>query len=623
MRINTNISSLQAQRQLSLTTRAFARALERLSSGRRINRAGDDASGLGQATALESQIRGLRQNIQNVNQAFGFLQTADGVLATQTELVQRMRELSVQAATGTISSTDRAYLNEEFQTLYAEYNRNVEETNFNGVNLLDGSLTDLSIQVGTQKGQAISFGLGDSRAAAIFKEERGSGSFNFSTTLSGAGGTTLSKIVDLNGDGKQDIIQKNSSSYNIHLNQGDGNFTVSKTFSFTGSQTDSNDILTGDFNGDGNVDIALTASGLAASNLYLGNGQGGLSSGTVFEANDILQGVAADFNEDGIDDIVSLSFGIGTVGLQLGQSSGTMGARVDTGVNPGLDINYLLNRLNGSSIMATGDYNGDGHQDIAILDTSNDRILLGLGNGDGTFTSQVAAAGIGVGGSQDGIASGDINDDGLDDLVFQTDLGDSTTAYLGTSSGQMTLSSQTNCFLYNTRLVDLDGDGNLDYVGSGDTQYMGRGDGSFEATNYGMIYNDLGDLNGDGFVDFINPSLGVYIQDTTYVDATPFMDISDQSSASRVLQILDNALGSLMARRAGIGATMSRLESTGSVTSITAENLDQARSQIMDTDIADETAELIRQQILQQAQVSVSAQANLSLKLALRLLSPA
>src|SRR5690242_14511180 len=106
MRIGTNILAMTAQRNLDRTTKAFARALERLASGQRINRAGDDAAGLAVSTGLESQLRGLRQGTRNLNDASNILQAADGTLGEMTNLVQRMWELGVQSSTGTLSDSE-------------------------------------------------------------------------------------------------------------------------------------------------------------------------------------------------------------------------------------------------------------------------------------------------------------------------------------------------------------------------------------------------------------------------------------------------------------------------------------------------------------------------------------
>jgi flagellin len=155
LRINTNIASLTAQRNLSNTTKALSRAMERLASGKRINSARDDAAGLAISEGLNSQVRGLARASQNMNEAQGFLQTADGAMAEQMNLVQRMRELAMQSANGTLSKSDRSSLDLEYQQLLQEFARIANQTSFNGVKLLDGSFGTKSVQVGVNKGESM------------------------------------------------------------------------------------------------------------------------------------------------------------------------------------------------------------------------------------------------------------------------------------------------------------------------------------------------------------------------------------------------------------------------------------------------------------------------------------
>src|SRR5688572_17156392 len=168
MRTNTNISSMSAIRSLGNTSKALARALERLASGRRITRAGDDAAGLAIGTGLESQVRGLARVAQNINEAFASLQVAEGGLQSQAELLHRMRELAVQASNGTLSSTDRSYLNNEVQKLALEFARLSEQTDFNGSKILQGALENVSIQVGTQKENTIDLSINNTKTNDIF-----------------------------------------------------------------------------------------------------------------------------------------------------------------------------------------------------------------------------------------------------------------------------------------------------------------------------------------------------------------------------------------------------------------------------------------------------------------------
>jgi len=169
LRINTNVSALTAQRSLGKTTASLNKALARLASGERIVRAGDDAAGLAISEGLRSQIRGLRQAVRNANDANGFLQTAEGALSEQTNIAQRLRELAVQAANGSLGPQDRKFLDGERVELVAEFNRIANSTSFNTTKLLDGTFSTIDLQVGVSKGETIGFTIGDARATALGK----------------------------------------------------------------------------------------------------------------------------------------------------------------------------------------------------------------------------------------------------------------------------------------------------------------------------------------------------------------------------------------------------------------------------------------------------------------------
>ena len=160
MVIGTNIMSLNAQRNLSLSARDQDQAMERLTSGNRINSAKDDAAGLSIANGMTSQIRGLDQAVRNANDGISLIQTAEGALDQSTNILQRMRELSIQSANGTYDDGEnRASMDAEFQQLVAEIDRIAETTTFNGQTLLDGSRGNVALQVGSESNETISFGI--------------------------------------------------------------------------------------------------------------------------------------------------------------------------------------------------------------------------------------------------------------------------------------------------------------------------------------------------------------------------------------------------------------------------------------------------------------------------------
>lgn len=153
--INTNMPSLNAQRNLTKSQNALSTSLQRLSSGLRINSAKDDAAGMAISTRMSSQINGLNQATRNASDGISLAQTAEGALGTISDNLQRMRELSVQAANGTLSDTDRESVNSEITQLKNEIDRVANQTNFNGTSLLDGSSGGFTFQVGADANQTI------------------------------------------------------------------------------------------------------------------------------------------------------------------------------------------------------------------------------------------------------------------------------------------------------------------------------------------------------------------------------------------------------------------------------------------------------------------------------------
>lgn len=148
LRINTNVSSLSAQRQMGRTKDRLDANLRKLSSGERITRAGDDAAGLAISENLRAEIRGMRQAKRNANDAISLIQTAEGGLSEVSNIVIRLRELAVQAASDTIGDTEREFSDIEFQQLKEEVDRIARSMDFNGIKLLDGTGGQLEFQVG-------------------------------------------------------------------------------------------------------------------------------------------------------------------------------------------------------------------------------------------------------------------------------------------------------------------------------------------------------------------------------------------------------------------------------------------------------------------------------------------
>ena len=194
--INTNVQSLNAQRNLSKSQSSLANSMQRLSSGLRINSAKDDAAGLAISDRMSAQIKGMNQAVRNSNDAISFAQTAEGALGEMTNILQRMRELSVQSANGTNSTDDRTALNSEFGELSSELDRIVDTTKFNGQNLLDGTYSgsDAAVfQVGANAGEKISVAIGNMDTNAL---SGGGTTINAANIASAGGASTAIASID-------------------------------------------------------------------------------------------------------------------------------------------------------------------------------------------------------------------------------------------------------------------------------------------------------------------------------------------------------------------------------------------------------------------------------------------
>ena len=189
--INTNIASLNSQRNLNTSQTSLATSLQRLSSGLRINSAKDDAAGLAISERMTSQVRGLNQAVRNANDAISLTQTAEGAISSITEGLQRMRELAVQSANDSNSASDRQALQQEVSQLQQEINRVATNTQFNGKNLLDGTFTGQNFQVGANANQTIGVSLRNANGTHI-----GANTVSLSGTMNNATALSAGKAVN-------------------------------------------------------------------------------------------------------------------------------------------------------------------------------------------------------------------------------------------------------------------------------------------------------------------------------------------------------------------------------------------------------------------------------------------
>lgn len=314
--INTNVKALTAQSAMNVNGRVMSKAMEQLSTGKRINGAADDAAGLAISSKMTSQIRGLDQAVRNANDSISLLQTAEGAMVEVTNMLQRMREVSVQSASDTNTAEDRSYLDLEFQQLKGEIDRVINNTQWNGVNVLDSSFTNnttagkFTFQVGANADQTIDhtinvFSLsaadgGGSPAAATIVDAAAAGTAQVSTmglggtysagdvitvnlnenlfrytvtaddTTSAAAATALTAAlnakfsddftVSVSGAGTIKVLAKvENDSFTLSANDSDGEWDDIETLSI-GTQANSNTAIT-------TLDVALTSVNKARAEL--------------------------------------------------------------------------------------------------------------------------------------------------------------------------------------------------------------------------------------------------------------------------------------------------------------------------------------------------------------------
>jgi len=229
--INTNVKSMYAQDALTVNNRKLDQSMQRLSTGLRINSAKDDAAGLAISNRMSSQISGLSVAIRNANDGISMMQTAEGALGEVTDMLQRMRELALQSASDINNDNDRSYLNAEVQSLKTEIDRIVSTTQFNGKNLLDGTMNAM-LQIGEKAGQTMNVAIGNLATAALGTTSS-SGVTTASTSNSAQGVAAVSTISQMAFNG--------NDTYGFVLRVGNGTGSSTENLTIAGGVVKGND----------------------------------------------------------------------------------------------------------------------------------------------------------------------------------------------------------------------------------------------------------------------------------------------------------------------------------------------------------------------------------------------
>ncbi|MEO8063024.1 MAG: flagellin [Pseudomonadota bacterium] len=596
--INTNVASLNAQRNLTTSQGQLATALQRLSSGLRINSAKDDAAGLAISERFTTQIRGLNQAVRNANDGISLAQTAEGALGETGNALQRIRELAIQSANSTNSASDRAALNAESAQLLAEIQRNGLTTQFNGQNILDGTFSSAQFQVGANANQTISFGIQGATTNLLGAYQATSTAVT-SSAFDGAGFTV---------NGVEVGVSAATSAAGVTADSATAKATAinSKTNQTGVSATASSSVV-----GIAPVARSSLANGALAIN--------GVAVGAIArDANAVTQGrsaataINAVTNQTGVTAVADASTGALSLttsdgrNIALTSTAGTAAGATAilnaTGIDVSVGANATANDTLTLQVAAAFDLSTPGATSL----TEGDTFAL-----DGVTYEFTTDAAVTSGNVAVTVADGDAV--GVVAAAINTAV--NAQFALGNTSVSATVATDTVTFT-NTKLgangtfatyaETVHGASTTALVQTSTATGTNAADGTGITTRGTITLSSAANFTLGG-ADLAFGGLATAAPALTRLDT---VNISTVAGANAAIAVLDGALSQVTSIRADLGAVQNRFSSTVANLTTTAENLSAARSRILDADFAAETASLTRAQILQQAGTAILAQAN-------------
>jgi len=578
MVINSNIMSLNAQRNLTLSQNDLNTSMERLTSGKRINSAADDAAGLSISNRMTSQVRGLNQAIRNANDGASLIQTAEGALDESTNILQRMRELSVQSANGTYDSGNRGTLDAEVKQLISELDRISDTTSFNGLNILDGTLGKVDLQVGSESNQTIALEIG-----AMDSKSLGNGSGADIVGTTGSGATLVASLATLDD-------------------------TANLQMKVNGQSV-------GDLSGETTLQGALD---VINSNLS------GVTAGAITEMNATTAGDGVIQGTNAVTfDLVNADGSATSVEIR---NTGSMDELVDA-----------INEKSGGLINASVDGDGklslgsDTGASITIAETGAGTALSALGTGMAagaaqqaqlTLTAEAGTDAITVTYSGTGAANADVV--GIDARTTAGSISGRAIMVPATfESGDMTINGVSIDRYDNTISADANTTAGQasDVVAHLNKQSAETGVIASIDASSGTSVLKLESLDGSEIsIEYKDTTVSAALETALGIQATnstsgsgsnvAAIDISTAAGAQKAIDTIDAALEQINSTRGDLGAVSNRLDFTVNNLSNVSENVAAARSRIEDADFAAESAALSRAQVLQQAGTAMLAQAN-------------
>ena len=687
--INTNVASLNAQRNLGASQSNLNESMQRLSSGLRINSAKDDAAGLAISDRMTSQIRGLNQAARNANDGISLAQTAEGALQESTNILQRMRELAVQSANDTNSASDRESLQAEVSQLQSELDRISETTQFNGKNLLDGTMTNATFQVGANAGvsQTISLSIDSAKTAdlsavgTVIEAPNGTavsgGDVSGTAIAAGAlkvngeeigatdgSNTSLADAINAAVDGDDIATAVNVQTFDFSTVNVEGDVAATESAAFTFSDLQAGQSVTID-------GMTVTATGGTAAAADIASAFSGTDTGNAVASGSLSNYTTSDgltFTSTTADSNVGdLSATVGSVAdpAQPSYSQGTAGdgSNAEEGT---VTFDDLLEgqsiTMDGITVTATGgtvaaadvatafstgaDSNGaivsgsDGGAWTTSALSGADLTFTAAANGAVTFADEMVESSV----ANPTAPSATISQgsDGSGGLIgsYTLDLDGGTSVDVAAAAGTEITAEEVATAINGVSgfSAELNDDGQVQVTKDDGTSFTLsesiQTDGSTETagtagldgiSDTATTFNGQVELDSTSNITFEEVTAGALASSgldsagnaTTTIDQ---VDISTLEGATTAISSVDSALAQIDTIRGDLGAVQNRFESTIANLQNVSENLSAARSRILDADIAQETSNMTKQNILQQAGVSILAQANQAPQLALSLL---
>ena len=588
--INTNISSLTAQRQLGVSQLSLATSMARLSSGLRINSAQDDAAGLAISERFTSQIRGANQAARNANDGISLAQTAEGDLGQIANNLQRIRELAVQAANATNSSSDRISLNNEAAALVVENDRLATTSAFNGIKLLDGTFTAQNFQVGANgtandmvsvssiasaRSNSLGVGASSSYASKVAGISASTGSY----LAAGALSINSQAVGSAPSDGVSNSYARTSGlAVAAAINAISGNTNVTATVSATTS-----------------AGVSVAASTALAAGAVLINGVdiGALSAASsgVGRGAQVAAAINLKSSQTGVTAVADTTTGAVKLTAADGRNiivSGTTGATSAVGLGTGTVTYGSLTTGVAMTAAAFGASNAAGSIFINGVDVG----AIAAGTSATDKGDKIAAA-INALSERTGVtATNDAGKISLSGAVYHKSTTDNTltgtTLAAGASGSGLANDDGDTLAVVASQYVSRSAV-TLNSAASAGISVAGVNSNALSATGLSEGYKEATSVAGAG------------------VSA---IDLTTAAGAQAALAAVDSAVNTVNSTRAALGAYQARFTSVVASLATTAENMTASRSRIQDADFAMETANLSRAQILQQAGTAMVAQAN-------------